>query len=195
MADRPLRLFVAVPLPPAPLAEVTALVDGVRRGPLGRVPRWVHLPNLHLTVRFLGETPPERVPAVVDGVGRALDGAAAFDAGLAEAGSFPSRGKPRTLWLGIRDGATELAALASALDPALGPLGWPPEARPFRPHLTLARLDAASRADGQAVAEALQRAAAGWSTTFRADRVVLYRSQLGGGPPRHEPLLEVRLRD
>ena len=62
MAERPDRLFVAVPLPPEPLAACKALIDGVRGGPLGDVPRWVHVDNLHLTVRFLGETPPDLTP-------------------------------------------------------------------------------------------------------------------------------------
>ena len=55
MADGDQRLFVAVPLPPEAIADCAALIDEVRGGPLGRVPRWVHVPNLHFTVRFLGE--------------------------------------------------------------------------------------------------------------------------------------------
>lgn len=195
MPERPHRLFVAVPVPAGPLADVTALVASVREGPLGRVPRWVHLETLHLTVRFLGDTPPDRVPAVADAVGAALGGFAAFDVELAGAGSFPSAGKPRALWLGLARGATELGALAEALDPALAPHGWSPDPRPYRPHLTVARLDAASRADGATIGEVLAYAATDFRTAFRADRVVLYRSHLGGGAPRHEPILEVPLRD
>ena len=193
MAERPSRLFVAVPLPPAAVADATRLVDGVRAGPLGRVPRWVHLANLHLTVRFLGDTPPDLVPDVALAVADAVRGAAAFDVVLAGAGLFPGERKPRTLWLGIERGAAELGALADALDPALEPLGWPPDERAYRPHLTVARLDSSSPADGNAVAAALREAAAAWRTGFRAERVVLYRSILGGGPPRHEPLVEVPL--
>jgi 2'-5' RNA ligase len=193
VAERPHRLFVAVPLPPEPLAEVTALVDEVRDGPLGRVPRWVHLPNLHLTVRFLGDTPPEQVDAVAAAVEAALGGTEAFDVVLAGAGSFPPRGKPRAMWLGLEQGADELGAMAAALGPALEPLGWPPDPRPYRPHLTIARLDAASRLEGATVAEALELAAQGWRTAFRADRVVLFSSHLGGGPPRHDTVLEVPL--
>ena len=195
MADRPPRLFVAVPVPPGPLADVTALVASVREGPLGQVPRWVHLETLHLTVRFLGDTSPDLVPAVADAIGAAVAGHAAFDVELAGAGSFPPAGKIRTLWLGLARGATELGALADALDPALEPLGWAPDTRPYRPHMTVARLDAASRADGATIAEVLAYAASDFRTAFRAERVVLYRSHLGGGAPRHEPVLEVPLRD
>jgi 2'-5' RNA ligase len=193
VAERPDRLFVAVPLPPEPLAACIALVDGVRSGPLGDVPRWVHVANLHLTVRFLGETPPDLTPDAALAVRDALTGAAAFDVVLAGAGAFPEGRKPRALWLGIERGSEKLGALADALDPALEPLGWPRDDRPYRPHLTVARLDRSSLADGGAIADDLRAAAAEWSTSFRADRVVLYRSHLGGGPPRYEPLVEVRL--
>lgn len=193
MAERPDRLFVAVPLPPEPLAACLTLVDGVRRGPLGDVPRWVHVENLHLTVRFLGETPPDLTPDAALAVRDALAGRRAFDVVLAGAGAFPEARKPRALWLGIERGAEELGALADALDPALEPLGWPRDDRPYRPHLTVARLDRSSISSGGAVADELRAAATGWRTAFRADRVVLYRSHLGGGPPRYEPLVVIPL--
>jgi len=187
------RLFVAVPMPPEPLASCRDLVEHVRSGPLGRVPRWVRVDNLHLTVRFLGDTPPDLVPDVALAVQDAFAGMAAFDVELAGAGMFPGPRKPRALWLGIEQGAGELGALADALDAPLDPLGWPPDDRPYRPHLTVARLDSSSPAQGVEVAESLVAAATGWRTGFRADRVVLYRSHLAGGPPRYESLVEVPL--
>jgi len=193
VAERPHRLFVAVPLPPEPLAACSALIGAVRAGPLGEVPRWVHVELLHLTVRFLGETPPDLVPDVALAVRGAIAGTAAFDVVLAGAGAFPAARKARALWLGIEQGAGELGALADALDPALEPLGWAQDDRAYRPHLTVARLDSASITEGLAVADQLRLAAEGWQTGFRADRVVLYRSHLGGGPPRYEPVLEVQL--
>ena len=193
VAERPYRLFVAVPLPAEPLAACQALIDGIRAGPLGAVPRWVHVANLHLTVRFLGETPPDLTPDAALAVRDSIRGAGAFDVVLAGAGSFPDARKPRALWLGIERGAVELGALASALDTALVPLGWPSDGRPYRPHLTIARLDSAAISASGAVADELRAAAAGWSTSFRADRVVMYRSHLGGGAPRYEPLVEVTL--
>ena len=193
MAERPHRLFVAVPLPADALTACRVLLEGVRDGPLGGAPRWVHLENLHLTVRFLGDTPPDLVPDVALAVRDALAGSLAFDVILAGAGAFPAARKPRALWLGIERGAAELGALADALNPALEPLGWPPDDRPYRPHLTVARLDSASIAQGAAAADALRAATTGWSVAFPAVTAVLYRSHLGGGPPRYEPLVEIPL--
>ena len=187
------RLFVAVPLPPEAVADCAILIDPVRLGPLGRVPRWVQLGTLHLTVRFLGPTAPDRVAQVEDAVVSVAASAGPFDVELAGAGAFPDDRRPRTLWLGIDRGASELGTLASRLNVLLTPLGWPADDRPYRPHLTVARLDAAPRADGVAVADELRAAADGWRTAFRADEVVLFRSHLGGGPPRHEAVRRVAL--
>ena len=193
MAEGAQRLFVAVPLPPAAVADCAALIDTVRAGPLGGTPRWVHVPNLHLTVRFLGDTPGHLVDGVARAVGAMLGGRAAFDVTLSGAGAFPSGRKPRTLWLGIVDGAEALGGLAAAVDAAVVPLGWPSDARPYRPHLTVARMDAMPIGQGTAVAQALAEAATGWRTSFRAREVVLFRSHLGGGAPRHEPLATIEL--
>jgi RNA 2',3'-cyclic 3'-phosphodiesterase len=193
VAEGAQRLFVAVPLPPAAVADCAALIDTVRAGPLGGAPRWVHVPNLHLTVRFLGDTADDRVDGVSDAIDAALAGRDAFDVALSGAGSFPSGRKPRTLWLGIEHGTEALGGLAAAVDAAVVPLGWAPDARPYRPHLTVARMDALPIAQGTAVAQALADAATGWRTSFRAGEVVLFRSHLGGGPPRHERLLTVPL--
>jgi 2'-5' RNA ligase len=191
--EPPLRLFIAVPVPAAALEACRALVDGVRAGKAGHGARWVRTENLHLTLRFLGATPPERVADLARGVSTAASGRPAFPVALAGAGSFPSVRRPRALWLGIETGADRLAEIGRALDGPLSALGWEPEARPFRPHLTVARTDASSIADGAAAAAALVAAARAWRVTFTADRLVLYRSHLGRGAPRYEPVVETAL--
>jgi 2'-5' RNA ligase len=194
-AASPQRLFVAVPVPLATRAACRELIEPIRTTPFGRFARWVQLDTLHVTLRFLGDTAPDLVPAVAAAVERALAGREAFDVRLAGAGSFPPSGrKIRALWLGIERGADELAWLVDALVPPLAALGWPAEDRPFRPHLTVARTDATGIRDAALTAQALEAAAETWATSFVADRVVLFRSHHGGGPLRHEPIAEVALR-
>jgi 2'-5' RNA ligase len=187
------RLFVAVPLPPDAIEACATVIEAVRAGPLGGVPRWIHVPNLHLTVRFLGPTLPDRVPEAAEAVVAVAAGGAPFEVVLTGAGAFPDGPRPRAIWLGIERGAPELGALAAAVNARLAPLGWPPDERPYRPHLTVARLDAAPRAQGLAVADALREAAAGWRTSFPAKELVLFRSQLGGGQPRYDAVHRVPL--
>ncbi len=193
MADGSLRLFVAVPVPPDALDACRALIEGVRSGPAGGGTRWVRLENLHLTVRFLGATPPDLVPSVVRVARQAALAAAPFEVRLAGAGAFPAARRPRALWIGITRGSDELGALARAMDAGLTPLGWPPESRPYRPHLTVARTDAAGAVGASAAALALESAARDWHTAFVAGEIVLYQSLLRAGPPRYEPLETIAL--
>ncbi len=193
VAEQAQRLFIAVALPPGPLEACRQVIDAVRTTSLGRDARWVRSESLHLTVRFLGDTPPDLVPDVGLAV---LDAAAAlepFRVELAGAGAFPDGRHPRTLWLGVDRGNDGLERLMDALEAPLDRLGWPPDPRARRPHLTVARTDAARGEVSHAIAEALARAAAGWRTGFDATAVTLFRSHLGGGPPRYEALVEASL--
>ncbi len=151
--------------------------------------RWVRIEGLHLTLRFLGPTLDERRPAVEAAMRAAAAGARPFPIRIGGGGAFPSPARPRVLWLGVTTGAEQLAALAGDLATALAAAGWPPEERPFRAHLTLARADGVRA--GPATARALVAEAERFSSEWVADRVVLFESHTGGGPARYEALLEV----
>jgi 2'-5' RNA ligase len=187
------RLFVGVPVPPVALAACAALLDDVRARHGGRGVRWVSTENLHLTLRFLGLLSPARIDALGHAVDAATAGMEPFEVVLAGAGAFPGDRRPRAIWLGIERGTDELGIVSRALDAALVGTGMAPDDRPFRPHLTVARTDAAGTSGSLAVASALRDAAEDWRVGFTADRVVLYRSHLGGGPPRYEPVHEAIL--
>ena len=193
MAEDLDRLFVGVPVPGEALAACAALLDGVRARHGGRGVRWVSTENLHLTLRFLGLLPPSRVSAMAEAVDAAAVGVSPIQVVLAGAGAFPGDRRPRAIWLGIERGADELGAISRALDAALVLSGMASDDRPFHPHLTVARTDAAGTSGSLAVAADLRVAAEGWRVTFTADRLVLYRSHLGGGPPRYEPVHEATL--
>jgi 2'-5' RNA ligase len=187
---------VAVPLGDTARDAVRALVDAVALDP--RVPaaarlRWAVTENLHLTLRFLGPTAPDRVPDVAAAAEAAAARLAPFAIRIGGAGAFPSVDRPRVVWLGIATGTAELSTLAAALGDALAERGWPRDERPFRVHLTLARSDGilgAARAVG-----ALADAARGLDAAWTADRLVVYRSELGRGAPRYRPLATSLLRD
>jgi len=155
--------------------------------------RWVRTESLHLTLRFLGSTTGDRV----DGLARALDvvaaGERAGEVVLGGGGAFPSRARPRVLWLGIIVGGERLGQIARSLAIELERLGWAPEDRAFRAHLTVARTDAVPHAAGARVVQQLVDRAEGWRSVFGADRIVLFESRLGGGPARYTPLHEARL--
>jgi 2'-5' RNA ligase len=187
------RLFVAVPVPSEVGAAVERVILDARRalGDTGRRVRWVQLDGLHVTLRFLGPTPAGRVAEIGAALDRAVAGIGQFDVRFAGSGSFPAADRPRALWLGIVTGAESLARIAAAFERELSASGWPVESRAFRPHMTVARTDGVG--EGPGAARALMAAAAPLDAGFRADRVILYRSHLGSGPAKYEPLHEAPL--
>jgi RNA 2',3'-cyclic 3'-phosphodiesterase len=189
------RLFIAVPLPDDAAEAVRSVVDEVRAEPLppgARDVRWVRLDGLHLTVRFLGPTPEDRVEATAAAV-RAVASAAAGPIAmeLGGAGTFPPQGRPRALWLGIVQGADALGDLATQLDSALAAAGWPSEHRPFRAHLTLARSDGI--AVGRLVADRLASAMSERHIPVLVDQLGLFESVTGGGAARYVPVASAQL--
>lgn len=184
------RLFVGVALPEEATAAVREVVETVRAMPLphgARDVRWVRLDGLHLTLRFLGPTPePLLAPTIAAVETVAADAAGPISIELSGTGTFPSGRRPRTLWIGINDGVEALAALAAQIESALVAIGWPPDDRPFRPHLTLARSDGV--AVGPLVAGRLAAAMADRRIRATIDRVGLFESVTGGGPARYVPV-------
>lgn len=191
------RLFVAVPLTDDAVRTVTDLVERVRAGTRpdrrrrGRDVRWVRLDGLHLTLRFIGPTVEERLPAVVEAVRAAGHGHPPFELRIDGGGAFPNPERPRALWLGVTDGAAELTTLAARVDEALVAAGWQPSDRPFQPHLTLARSDGVPAA--AEIARRLADAARGLALPSLVDRVVLFESVTGGGPARYVEIERVEL--
>jgi RNA 2',3'-cyclic 3'-phosphodiesterase len=182
-AARRRRLFVAVDVP----SEVQRAVDrAIRPWRWTLEARWVAPEQRHVTVRFLGAVDADAIDLVGVGVAAAAGSVAPVETRLAGLGAFPSERRARVLWAGIDDAAGRLAAIAAALDAALVPR-FPPEPRAFRPHLTLARIDPPLRLPDGVVTATVE------PVGFRVDRVVLYESVLGSGPPRYEALEEIQL--
>jgi 2'-5' RNA ligase len=192
------RLFIAVPLPPEVQERVGALIDRVRarrdEAPddrAGAAPRWIRPESLHLTLRFLGDTPDGRVADLRAALAAAAASSTPFDATLAGSGAFPGPSSPRAIWLGIGRGRDELVHLAGSVDAALARRGWPSDGRPFRAHLTIARSVDPVRAS--AALRALDPEARDLYASWRVESVVLFESLLGRGPARYTALFETRL--
>lgn len=181
-----LRLFAALDVP----ADRLEALRGVTAGWLGALPgaRLVPPGNQHVTVKFIGWLDEGLLAAVAGALGRACAAAAPIELALGGLGAFPHTRRARVVWAGLGGGTEALAALAAACDEALAPLGVPAETRPFRAHLTLARIDPPRR-----LPEPLPEPPPAARLPFIAGQVVLYRSHLGPGGPRYEALRSLRL--
>ena len=136
-----MRLFVALELDEAVRARITALLRQLE--PAARQVKWVKPQSLHLSLKFIGEQPEDRLPALVE----ALAGVPApgpLELGFRGLGCFPNERHPRVFWVGLL-APPALGQLATGVERALAPLGIEPAQRPFSPHLTLGRLRQGSR--------------------------------------------------
>jgi len=129
-----MRLFIALDLAAEIRARIAQFMDGVR----GFAPdiRWVSAESLHITLKFIGEWPSERL----DELRRSLANVRGepTEITISGTGFFPTPRSARVFWIGIQAGP-ELAALATAVDAATSALKIESEKRAFTPHLTLAR--------------------------------------------------------
>lgn len=183
-----LRLFVAIEPPDLVRRRLAAMQERLKAGAgrhAGDV-KWVPVENVHVTLQFLGAVPEERVEPVKAAVAATAAAAQPLHLELRGAGGFPSARRARVLWAGIGGDVAPLTALVSLLGQRLGPLGFPPEERPFSPHLTLGRSRDPRGAPGLAVA--LAQAADGPGAPWRASEIVLFQSHLSPRGPRYEPL-------
>lgn len=97
---------------------------------------WRAKNNLHLTLKFLGEVPGERIADIAAAMNKAAAGVDPFEVTLRELGVFPNRRQPRILWIGVKSGP--LLSLQDALERELETMGFEREHRDYRPHITLA---------------------------------------------------------
>ena len=186
-----MRLFVAVDPTDAVRAALARAQATMRDGAPHADVRWVDPKNLHLTLKFLGNVADERAGEVARAVTAAVAGHAPIALAARGLGAFPSLRRPRVVWAGLVAGVTPLRGVASALDGALVPLGFPPEARPFAAHVTLGRVRSPKGIDR--LASAITAGAAldfgGWT----ASDVVLYRSHLRPTGSIYEPVARIAL--
>ncbi len=150
--------------------------------------RWVRPEGVHLTLKFLGETPAERVPAIEGALATALLGTEPFRLALGAPGTFGGRRGPRVVWLDITGDVQRLRELQATVEGAMVGVGFAPEERQYSPHLTLARVPQPPRpGTAERVSRALE-AVEPPRVEFEVREIVLIRSRLQPGGAVYERL-------
>lgn len=134
------RVFVAIELPVAVRRKLIEHIDRLRDTMPEVRASWCREENLHLTLKFLGDTPVTRVEGLAQAARRAASKVEPFEIVIGGCGAFPPRGQPRVLWIGIDDPSGRLADLHTTLEDECAKAGFPRAERPFHPHLTIARI-------------------------------------------------------
>ncbi len=184
------RLFFGVEVPDS---QKPGLMDVVHEGKKRlRSVKWVSPDCLHVTLKFLGNTPDALVADVVRAAELAAEGMKPMTLSLKAVGAFPSPSKPHILWAGVGGDVPELQKLAVALETYLEMLGFTPEERPFTAHVTLGR--SAQRGDSAEFPVFSGRFENKELGAFVARRFVLYESQLTPRGPIYTPLAHIELK-
>lgn len=169
-----IRTFIALHLPPAVEHTLLGTIHHYRpRFPAGSV-RWVRPDQLHVTLRFLGETAVSHLPAIQQQLDQIASHHAPLTLTLGQLGCFPNCQRPRIFWVGLEGELERLHALQQEIEAMANQLGWAREKRPFSPHLTLGRSK-----DGQPPQEATWRGpVTRGETHMQLAAVALVESQL-----------------
>ncbi len=180
MSERVGRLFLGIPLPHEVREALRRHLEEAA-GARGLPGRAVQPANWHLTLRFLGDTDADAHRRLMEEL-RAAELGPAFALGFGRLGAFPRPRRATVLWIGVEEGAREVRALAAEIEQAARRAGFAAEVKAFSPHLTLSRIQ-----PPQDVAALVERVPP-FRTRMPVDAAVLFRSHLGGGPPRYEVL-------
>ena len=176
-----IRTFIAVPLDAAARAAAQHAVRALRELPHGDAVRWVREESLHVTLRFLGNLAPARLPELVRKVRAETAQIAPFRVRPGAVAPFPDARRPRVVALGLEPEAP-LASLAAAVERGVQASGFAPETRRFRAHCTLGRVPLRGRFPAVTVPVTVP------GFTLDVTEAVLFRSDLERAGARHTPL-------
>ena len=156
--------------------------------------RWVRGEGIHLTLKFLGDTPENMVPQISEALSRAVAGTRRHRLSLGRIGTFGGK-RPRVLWVDLVGETDELASLQHVVETELSALGFEREKRRFSPHLTLARVRPETSADiAEAIPKGIESVRAP-DTAVLVSEVALIRSTLGPGGAVYNRLMSAQLPD
>jgi RNA 2',3'-cyclic 3'-phosphodiesterase len=194
MSEEILRTFIAIELDERLRLAIKRVQDKFKRQAPPDSVRWVAPDGIHLTLKFLGDTPRSRIPEIEAALRRACAAFAPFEFSVEGRGCFPNYRRPRVIWVAVRDQGQSLARLNQAVEREVAPLGWPSEDRAFSPHLTLGRVtrNADSRAE-QAVGQMVEKSVVEQIGLQRVTAVNLIMSDLRPNGAVYSRLLSVEL--
>jgi len=173
-AGKPIRAFVALPLPGSVRDEIRRAQEALKVHRF-RI-RWVRPESIHLTLKFLGDVSPMDIDRIQTALTQAAAGSGALTLCTKGFGAFPNLRKPRVLWVGVSGDIDGLFSCQQRVENELAQIGFPAESRRFKAHLTIGRSKGSVR--GERLMEAFEALPDFQSPHFTADTIILYQSQL-----------------
>ena len=173
-----LRTFIAIEIPQHIHKAIEDRTAGLKAALGPSLVRWVPVENIHLTLKFLGDISPANVELLAQMLTQEARQQQVFEIRFEGLGVFPNPRRPRVLWIGIQAPAS-LEALQHGIEAAITRLGYPGEARPFSPHLTIGRVKQNVGGEGmQSIRSAVQATHIGALGTAQVTNLALFKSEL-----------------
>ena len=182
------RAFVGIDIDESVRQKLVAAQEQLQA--TGAQLKLVEPPNIHVTMKFLGEVPEDKIGAIAEALKRAATGTGQFDIRVNGIGVFPNLRYIRVVWAGAAEGRDEVISLHQKIDRELQPLGFRSE-RDFVPHLTIARVKTAKQKERLA-AFVKEMTDAEFGVT-RAQAVELKQSTLTSKGPIYSTLARIEL--
>jgi 2'-5' RNA ligase len=135
-----IRSFVAIELSDQLKEKLCLIQESLKGRGIADQVRWVKPEGMHLTLKFLGDVPADRVKEISLAMAEGSRDVGPFNVGFAGLGCFPSPRRPSVLWVGVEGDTKTLTELQASIEAGLSRLGYPPEKRKYTPHLTLGRV-------------------------------------------------------
>jgi RNA 2',3'-cyclic 3'-phosphodiesterase len=190
-----MRLFVGIDLDPvlaASLEEDAAVLRSTLHRACPRLPaRWVSRANLHLTLVFIGHVADADASVLTSRLAPPFE-VRPFELRIEGFGAFPASGPLRVIWMGVVAGMPELSLLHSEITARLAREGHAVEAKPYTPHLTIARVKDA-RGPSARAARDIARKARGRGGSARVGEVTLFQSHQSAAGSVYDRLLRIPL--
>jgi len=183
-----IRLFIAFPLSEKVKASLKQIISDLRL--YGGDIKWVDFSNIHLTLKFLGDTDPKIIPRITDIIDSTAIKYQAQQVTIDRLGSFPNFDRPRVIWVGSSSDTGTLTSIAEHIDIGTATLGWEREEKKFKPHLTLGRIKNPTRLHELTDAAKTYRFE---TIEMLLDRIILYQSTLTPHGPIYKKLHETVL--
>lgn len=172
--DKPIRAFVALPLPDTVREKIRRAQDALESYRFKI--RWARPGSIHLTLKFLGDVSPTDVDRIYTALVQAVGGSGSLTLFAKGFGVFPNIRKPRVLWVGVSGDTDGLFECQRQVEEELAQIGFPADSRRFKAHLTIGR--SKGSIDGKRLMAAFGELPDFESPRFTAASVILYQSQL-----------------
>ena len=174
-SEKNIRAFLAIELPEDILRKISGLQEKLNREISGRI-SWTRPHSQHLTLKFFGDISADDVKNICAAVHKHTASEASLNLKIEKLGVFPDAHRPRVLWCGTTGDVERLSVLQKKMDGDFAKIGFPAEERPFRAHLTLARIKDPRELTG--ISEALMKYSSFTAGEFVCRNLVLFQSNL-----------------